>query len=399
VRRPRVAILSDLREEGWHAMDLVAEMLLLNLRAPEARAVDATEVRPRLTPRLTRVPFWGASATADTADRILNRIWDYPRWLGPQIADYDLFHIVDHSYAHLARLLPPGRTVISCHDVDAFRGVLPGTHGGSFIERTLGKRLLQGMLNAQRVLCCTAATRAQLLASGVIAPDRVLVVPHGVHPACTALPDPVGDREAAALLGDPDDRRIELLHVGSTIARKRIEVLIHVVAALRASNPQLRLIRVGGPFTPGQRQLVHDLGLQDHVVSVPFVTPRVLSAIYRRAALLLQTSEREGFGLPVAEAMACGTPVLASDLPALREVGGPSSTYAAVAEIAEWTRAGSALLDERAHDLASWRRRRHDGIEWARRFDWKAHTRATLGVYRQLLESSAAGNASDAAAG
>ena len=397
MRRPRVAILSDLREEGWHAMDLVAEMLLLNLQAPEARAVDATEVRPRLTPRLTRVPFLGGSATADTADRILNRIWDYPRWLEPQIDDYDLFHIVDHSYAHLARLLPPGRTVISCHDVDAFRGVLPGTPGGSFVERTLGRRLLKGMLSAQRILCCTEATRAQLLASGLIAPDRVLVVPHGVHPACSTLADPAGDREAAALLGDPDDRRVELLHVGSTIARKRIEVLLHVVAALRTNNPHLRLIRVGGPFTRSQRQLAHGLGLEDHIVAVPFVTPRVLSAIYRRAALLLQTSEREGFGLPVAEAMACGTPVLASDLPALREVGGPSSTYAAVGQIDDWTRAGSALLDERAHDLAGWRRRRNDGIEWARRFDWRAHTRTTVGVYRQLLESSAADSGSDAA--
>ena len=141
-------------------MDLVAEMLLLNLRTPEARAVDATEVRPRLTPRLTRLPFMRFVAAADTADRILNRVWDYPRWLAPQVGDYDLFHIVDHSYAHLARQLPAGRTVISCHDVDAFRGVLPGTHGGSLVERALGRRLLDGMLSAERILCCTAVTGA-----------------------------------------------------------------------------------------------------------------------------------------------------------------------------------------------------------------------------------------------
>jgi glycosyltransferase involved in cell wall biosynthesis len=388
VRRPRVAILSDLREEGWHAMDLVAEMLLLNLRAPEARAVDAIEVRPRLTPRLTRLPLLRSAAAADTADRILNRVWDYPRWLAPQVGEYDLFHIVDHSYAHLARQLPPGRTVISCHDVDAFRGVLPGTHGGSFVERALGRRLLEGLLCAQRILCCTDATRKQLIASGVVQSDRVLVVPHGVHPACSSLADAVGDRDAAALIGEPDSNRVDLLHVGSTIPRKRIDVLLQILAALGSRYPRLRLIRVGGPFTTSQQRLVQHLQLQDRIVAVPFVTPRVLSAIYRRAALLLQTSDREGFGLPVAEAMACGTPVVASDLLALREVGGTSSTYAPVGEIEAWVSAVSALLDERARDLESWRRRRSEGIAWARRFDWRTHTMATVAVYREVLDAA-----------
>ena len=66
---------------------------------------------------------------------------------------------------------------------------------------------------------------------------------------------------------------------------------------------------------------------------LPFVDRRVLAAVYRRVALLLQTSDREGFGLPVAEAMTCGTPVVASDLPALREVGGPAATYCPVGDV------------------------------------------------------------------
>ena len=71
----------------------------------------------------------------------------------------------------------------------------------------------------------------------------------------------------------------------------------------------------------------------------PFLRPadRTLAAVYRRAALVLQPSEAEGFGLPVAEALACGTPVLASDLAVLREVGGEAAVYRAVGDVPAWS--------------------------------------------------------------
>ena len=327
MRLPRVAVVSDLHEEQWHAMDLVAEMLLLNLRSPETRVVDAIEIRPRMRRRLTRLPLLGRTATADTSDRILNRIWDYPRWLRPQAADFDLFHIVDHSYAHLAAGLPRGRSLVTCHDLDAFRGVLPGSEGGSIVGRALGRRLLEGMRAAGKIMCVSTATRDALVASSVVPAERVVVVPNGVHPTCTARPQPEADQEAVALLGPRRADGLELLHVGSTIPRKRLDVLLNVVAALRRMHPTVRLIQLGGTLTVRQRALARDLGVDAHVVQLPFVTPRVLAAIYRRAALVLQPSDREGFGLPVVEAMTCGTPVVASDLAALREVGGPATTY------------------------------------------------------------------------
>ena len=217
------------------------------------------------------------------------------------------------------------------------------------------------MRAARKILCGSAATRDALVSAAAIPAERIVVVPYGVHPAYSPRPDPAADREAASLLGPPDGHRLELLHVGSTIARKRIDVLLRVVAALRGRDPRVRLIQVGGPFTTSQRRLAGRLGLDDHVTVLPFVDRRVLAAVYRRAALLLQTSDREGFGLPVAEAMTCGTPVVASDLPALREAGGPASTYCPVGDVDRWTAAAAALLDERANDPEPWRLRQDGG--------------------------------------
>ena len=380
---PRVAIVSDLREERWHSMDLVAEMLLLNLKAPDLRVVDPTQLRPAMVRRFTRLPF--GRRTAETADRITNRVWDYPRWLESRRDDFDVFHIVDHSYANLVQSLPANRTIVTCHDLDAFQGVLPGTQGGTLVSRALAHRLLDGLQAASRIVCVSQAGYDQLVSYEIVSPSRVTVIPNGVHPTCTQRPDARADREADELLGPVDPDTLELLHVGSTIQRKRIDVLLDSMAVLRRSWPKLRLVRVGDTFTSAQERQVRQLGLVDAVTVLPFVDRRVLAALYRRAALLLQPSEREGFGLPVAEAMASGTPVVASRISALVEVGGRAATYCPVGDVRAWVDAISELLDERMTSSHDWRARCVACLAQARRFSWHEHARRMTELYRDLL--------------
>jgi glycosyltransferase involved in cell wall biosynthesis len=385
VKLPRIAVVSDLAEERWHSMDLVAEILMLGLRTPDARVVDAEQVRPAMVRRLTLIPAVGRTETAHTMDRIINRMWDYGRWLQPRMADFDLFHIVDHSYAHLVTSLPPGRSLVMCHDVDAFAGVLPGTKAESTIGRVLATRLLEGLLAARKIVCGSLATRNALVASGIVPESQIAVVPYGVHPSCQPTPDRRADAEATRLLGPIDASRPELLHVGSTIPRKRIDVLLEVCARLRDRHRGVKLIRIGGSFTRSQQRQVSRLGLEPHLCVLPFLQRHVLASIYRRAAVVLQPSEREGFGLPVAEAKACGAAVVASDLPPLREVGGEGTAYCPVGDIAAWTETVSQLLDERASNPEAWSARCAAGIVDARRFDALEHARLMIEVYRELL--------------
>jgi glycosyltransferase involved in cell wall biosynthesis len=346
--------------------------------------VDPTELRPAMVRRFTRFPF-GPRALAETADRITNRVWDYPRWLESRRDEFDIFHIVDHSYANLVQALPAHRTIVTCHDLDAFQGVLPGTHGGTLVSRALAHRLLDGLQAAARIVCVSQAGGDQLVSHDIVSPSRVTVIPNGVHPTCSHRPDARADREAEELLGRVGPNAIELLHVGSTIQRKRIDVLLESVAVLRRLWPRLRLIRVGDTFTPAQERQVRRLGLVDAVTVLPFVDRRVLAALYRRATMLLQPSEREGFGLPVAEAMASGTPVVASRIPALVEVGGRAATYCPVGDVGAWVAAISELLDERLVASNDWRARCAASLAQARRFSWREHARRMTELYCDLL--------------
>ena len=384
-RRPRVAVVCDLLEEGWPSMDLVAEMLLRHLSTPAPSAVEAVRVRPRMVRRFGRLRFAGAARAGHNVDRVLNRFWDYPRHLRG-VGDFDLFHVVDHSYAQLVHGLPPGRTVVTCHDLDTFRCLL-----GSPAEprskpfRMLMGRVLGGLRKAAHVTCDSDHTRDELLAYGLMPPERVTVVRNGVAPIFSPRADPPADAEAGRLLAEVPAGSPYVLHVGSTIPRKRVDVLLRVFANVRRELPDLRLVRVGGPFTGEQRGLLSRLGLEGAVVILPFVGERVLAAIYRGAGLVLQTSEREGFGLPVVEAMACGTPVLASDLAVLREVGGSAAVYCPVGDVAAWTEASISALAERVSEPDAWAERQTACVTRAAKFSWDEYTRRMLSIYEKLL--------------
>jgi glycosyltransferase involved in cell wall biosynthesis len=326
------------------------------------------------------------SKLAQNADLLINRFVDYPFWLRAQRGDYDVFHLIDHSYSQLLHSLPPERTVVTCHDLDTFRCVLePERERRPRWFRAITRRILKGFQRAAHVLAVSEATREELLRHRLFPPERISVVPNGVHPSCSPLPDPVADSAAARLLPVGDINTVWLLNVGSAMPRKRLDVLLRAFAAVLREVPQARLLRVGGEFTPAQLQLVSDLNVEHAIVVLPFLERDVLAAVYRRAALLLHTAESEGFGLPLIEAMACGCPVVASDLPVLREVGAQAAVYCRVADVNRWKDQVLDLLRERIQPGDVWELRRQTGIAHAARFSWAENARQTARIYRKVL--------------
>ena len=370
MRPLKVAIVCDFAEEGWLSMDLMADMLLENLPRVSEGAVIATRLQPALPTRWQSLPIVGRTARARLADRLTGRHWDYPRWLAPRVGEFDVFHVVDHSYAHLTHVIPRGKAIVTCHDLDAVRAALPGIDKAAPGERALASRVLSGLRGASRIVCVSEATRSELLAANVVDPAHISVVHAGVHPSCA--PDPGVVQNGS------------LLHVGSTIPRKRIDVLLEIFAGVRTSASTLRLIRVGGPLTADQRARAATLGVLDAIDEMPTLDRRHLADVYRRAAIMLLPSDREGFGLPVVEAMACGTPVVASALPSLREVGGSAAVYCPPAEPEPWIRTVESLLKQREVDANGWQARREACVRNAARFNWQTHTTEMVRLYSQV---------------
>jgi glycosyltransferase involved in cell wall biosynthesis len=385
----RVAIIADYLEEGWPSMDLVADMLFDRLQREHAATIAPSLIRPTLRRRAGRLSRGSAGAWMKGADRVANRLWDYPGIVSGLAGRFDLFHVVDHSYAQLVHRLPAGRSIVTCHDLDTFRSVLdPELEPRSAIFRAMTRHILNGLRQAAHIACDSHATRDALVGKAGIAADRTTVVPNGPHPSCTPEAEAAADVDAARLLGPRGDF-VDLLHVGSTIARKRIDLLLRVFDSLRTAHRRLRLVRVGGPFTAAQQALVRELGLGDAITILPALDRSTLASVYRRSALLLMPSEREGFGLPVVEAMACGTPVVASDVPALREVGGYATVYCPLDDVAAWHQAVTRLLDERAQHPAQWSLRRDAGIRRAAAFSWSRYASDVAAIYARVATSCA----------
>ena len=382
----RVGIVCDFLEEGWPSMDLVGDMLTQCFQTQLARDVTAIQLRPAMRQRLTRIPFIGGQRTTRNWERLLNRFVDYPKWLRQNQRAVEVFHLVDHSYAQLIAALPEKRTVVTCHDLDTFRCLLePQREARPAWFRAMTKRILDGFRKAARVITVSQSTRDELLRYDLLPPERISVIANGVHPSCTPSPDPAADVLAAGLMPDGVRDAPWLLNVGSTAPRKRLDVLLRVFAEMRKEIPDARLVRVGG-FTETQMKLIQELGLESAVVNLPFLERPVLAAVYRRATLLLHTAEAEGFGLPLIEAMACGCPVVASDLPVLREVGGAAACYCRVADISAWKQTTLELLQSRLANPSDWQLRRQAGLSWAGRFSWLENARKTAQIYRSVIE-------------
>ncbi|HET8605593.1 MAG TPA: glycosyltransferase family 1 protein [Gaiellaceae bacterium] len=254
--------------------------------------------------------------------------------------------------AHFQHALPPWlpcAAVLTVHDLGFERdpSLMP------LVDRTVFRALVpRSARRAGRVLAVSERTKADLVELYRVPEEKIVVTPNAVDPAFTPSDNLSQGRYA--------------LFVGAVQARK--DPLAALAAAESAGLP---LVVVGPEKEPGLAAELRRRGAELR----GYVPQPELVALYRDAAALVLPSRYEGFGLPVLEAMACGTPVVATPDPALCEVAGDAGIFAEPARLGDALRRAVA---ERAP-------RREAGIERARAFSWEQTARRTLAVYEELL--------------
>ncbi len=306
--------------------------------------------------------------------------WRLAVWLGHKtglgfdrlVPGAQLFHATEH-------LLPPLHNVPSVFTVhDLIFHLFPQHH----------KRLNLWYLNttmpmfcrkADAIIAVSCATRNDLIAHYGVSPEKISVIyeaaaPHFV-PASEAEMERVRRR-----YGLPDHYAMAL---GTIEPRKNLIRVIEALAKLRDAGHTIPLVMVGskGWLYDDFFRRLEELKLGDQVLWPGYVPDGDLPAVLSGAAVLVEASLYEGFGLPVLEAMACGTPVICSDSASLPEVAGPAARYVNPSDVTAIAEELKTVWSNR--DLQ--KGMRTAGILQAARFSWERTATETLALYTRLV--------------
>lgn len=275
------------------------------------------------------------------------------------------------SPANLAPLAS-ARNVVVIHDIAPLLDSADASFGATYARwhRALLPRLAR---RARAVITDSEAVRGEIAERLGADPDRIAVVPPGVDarfsPAAAA-----GTRRVAARHGLD---RPYVLAVGTDVARKNLGLLDAIAPRLAEAGLDVVLAGSTRPYMPR--------GTYARVRALGYVAEDELPALYAGAAALAMPSRYEGFGLPCLEAMASGTPVVASDRPALREACGGAGLLADPDDPAGF----AAQLERATTDGPARERLVAAGREHAAAFTWQRTAQLVDSVVEELLHRPA----------
>jgi len=263
-------------------------------------------------------------------------------------------------------------TVLTLHDA---MHLAPETRS-PLTTRLLFALALNHARGADRVLTSSQFSRDELVRRAGMPSQRLHVVPPGVPPRWPGAPE----RPA----GVPD--RPYALVVGVNRPHKNLGVLVNAWRIL-GPTPLLDLVSAGPTNTrfPSLTQIAHKVGVAG-IQALGVVKPAELEWLYANATVLVFPSRYEGFGFPLLEAAARGIPVIASDIPALRELGEGVARFVATEDAAAW----AAAVRELAGDAAARARMQELGLALAARHDYAQVAQRTLAIVTPLVTSNAA---------
>jgi glycosyltransferase involved in cell wall biosynthesis len=278
-------------------------------------------------------------------------------------------------------LFPTVPTVVTVHDLIPL--ILPA-YRGSPLVRLYTRLVAAAARKAEAIVTVSQASERDIVRYLHIPPDRI----HVTYEAAGEAFQPVEDEaQLAAIRRKYALPKRYLLYLGGFDQRKNLSTLLRAFALLVNRQSQARLVIAGqlsrrdSPLFPDPRRLVRELRVEERVIFTGWVAEEDKPALLSGAVAFVFPSLYEGFGLPAAEALACGTPVLASNRSSLPEVVGEGGVLVeptdvqALAEAMEMPLIDDALRAEL----------RQRALAQAAKFSWKQAALETLAVYRKVV--------------
>jgi glycosyltransferase involved in cell wall biosynthesis len=242
------------------------------------------------------------------------------------------------------------------------------------------KRCLQALSQVGHIVADSEAMRNELERFLPPPSPPISVVYLGIDSLCQSVHSSNSREQALKKFGL--DHSVKLLVVGRSDPHKYLEGTLKIFARLLQWKVDAMLVKLGSDLTEEQKRLADRLGIGSRIRYLGTVLREELPAIYSSCNLLLHLSFYEGFGFPVLEAMACGLPVVASDIPVLREIAVDAAVFVDPLDEEAAAETVAAVLEERM-DVASLIER---GKCRAAEFTWEKTAQKTLEIYREVYE-------------
>jgi glycosyltransferase involved in cell wall biosynthesis len=306
--------------------------------------------------------------------RFSKRWWSIGLPLYLRRAQLDLFHGTNYE----GPLWNRSATIVTIHDLSL---LLHADKHEERLARRARRRLPVAARSSVMIITATESVKREICEHLCVRPERIAVTPYA--PRRSFRPVPLEQTiETRRRLGIEDEF---ILFVGTIEPRKNLLTLVRAFEEIlrhTALRPQLVIVGREGWLNSDLHSFIERSGIRERLLLTGYVPEADLAALYSSCRVCVYPSLYEGFGLPPLEAMACGAPVITSNIPTIVETVEASARLVAPTD----TRALASAIIELLGDEAERRHLSSAGLQRAAQFSWERTARQTMDVYREALE-------------
>ncbi len=318
--------------------------------------------------------YRGSMDTMASGGDIIDRYLRYPYLVKKRVKKGNVKHMPSHEFAYLFRFVKLEKVIITLHHLIPYV-VSDFDNESSFFWRLNVKE----MKKADRIITVSNFSKNEIVNHVGYPEAKIAVIYHGVDYE-RFKPAP-RDEKLMSKYELPVDKKL-ILYVGSEHPRKNVPTLIKAFSKLKKVNEGVKLVKVGNPAWKNEREkllrLIYELGLESEVLFLNYVPEEDLPKLYNAADLFVLPSLYEGFGVPLLEAMASGTPVVASNSSSIPELVGDAGVMVDPNDFEGLAQAMYKVLT----NVNLSREMIQRGLRRANLFTWEKAAEQTLEVYK-----------------